>query len=114
MPGRAKELFAEISTNVPHLELFFDVVVIPFGTAAGNKFTDKACHKKLRSQQDCDQCQIEKRLVGNWPEIQSVALLNEFVDDDPQGDYSSCQKHQYTRESEKVHRLFAKPAQEPQ
>ena len=31
------------------LELFFDVVVIPVGTAAGNQFADESCHKQLSS-----------------------------------------------------------------
>ena len=96
------------------LELIFDVVVIPVRTAAGDHFADEAGHKQLCSQQDGNQSQIEKRLVGYWSEIQPLALLHKLVDNEPQCDEASCEKHQYPGKTEEVHRFLAESAQEPQ
>ena len=95
-------------------EFFSDVVMVSLAAVAGNQFTEESGKEELEAKENRYKSEIEERLLGYRPESKSVTLLYQLLGYDPDCQNSSSKEHEYTSETEEVHRLFAEGAQEPQ
>ena len=93
--------------------LFYRIPVA-LGGVSGDHLSQETGHKTHHAQYDGNKGQVEKRLVRDGAELDVLRLMDQFGDDNPYRHHEANQEHQNTAGPEKMHRLSAKTAQEPQ
>ena len=91
-------------------DLFADLVLVTFAAVARYHLAYEAGKEELEAKNHGQERKIEQRLVCYRTEIHAVALLDEFLCNHPYCEQGACKEHQYTGESEEMHRLLAKTA----
>ena len=87
-----------------HLQSFVDQIFVPLGGPSVDQFTQKSGQKQLNSENYGQNRQIKQWLVRNGPQGQGVALLPEFLGDDPHRRAAADEEHQRPEAAEEVHR----------